>query len=84
MKMSKLIGFGVAAAAVAFLANHALAAEGQQLVNTLDDAVKMTKTQNFGRGIGGGLAAGLAVVGGGLGIGRIGGSAVEEIGRAHV
>jgi len=35
----------------------------------------------FGAGLGGGLAAGLAVVGAGLGIGRIGGSAVEAVAR---
>mgnify|MGYP001290922090 CR=1 FL=1 len=34
-----------------------------------------------GSGIGGGLAAGLGAVGAGLGIGRIGGSAVESIAR---
>ena len=33
------------------------------------------------KGIGGGLAAGLAVVGAGLGIGRIGSVAVESIAR---
>lgn len=36
---------------------------------------------NWGVGIGYGLAAGLAVVGAGIGIGRIGGSAVESIAR---
>lgn len=35
----------------------------------------------LGAGIGGGFAAGLAVIGAGLGIGRIGGSAVEAIAR---
>ncbi len=35
----------------------------------------------LGKGIGAGLAAGLAVIGGGLGIGRIGGSAVEAMAR---
>jgi F-type H+-transporting ATPase subunit c len=35
----------------------------------------------WGIGIGYGLAAGLAVIGAGLGIGRIGGSAVESIAR---
>jgi F-type H+-transporting ATPase subunit c len=35
----------------------------------------------WGLGIGAGLAAGLAVIGAGLGIGRIGGSAVESIAR---
>lgn len=36
---------------------------------------------NWGVGLGYGLAAGLAVIGAGLGIGRIGGSAVESIAR---
>jgi len=36
---------------------------------------------NWGIGLGYGLAAGLAVIGAALGIGRIGGSAVESIAR---
>ncbi|MEM7228027.1 MAG: ATP synthase F0 subunit C [Planctomycetota bacterium] len=36
---------------------------------------------NWGKGLGGGIAAGFAVVGAGIGIGRIGGSAVEAIAR---
>lgn len=36
---------------------------------------------NWGLGIGGGLAAGIAVLGAGLGIGRIGGGAVEATAR---
>lgn len=36
---------------------------------------------NWGLGVGGGLAAGLAVLGAGLGIGRIGGSAVDATAR---
>lgn len=36
---------------------------------------------NEGSGLGAGLACGLAVLGAGLGIGRIGGSAVEAIAR---
>lgn len=35
----------------------------------------------WGIGLGSGIAAGLAVIGAGLGIGRIGGSAVESIAR---
>lgn len=35
----------------------------------------------FGIGLGAGISAGLAVIGAGLGIGRIGGSAVESIAR---
>ncbi|MBT8484641.1 MAG: ATP synthase F0 subunit C [Phycisphaerales bacterium] len=36
---------------------------------------------SYGKGLGGGLAAGLAVIGAGIGIGRIGGGAVESIAR---
>ena len=36
---------------------------------------------NWGLGVGGGLAAGLAVVGAGIGIGKIGGGAVESTAR---
>jgi len=43
-----------------------------------DNTASMT---GLGKAIGGGLAAGLAVIGAGLGIGRIGGSAVESIAR---
>lgn len=49
-------------------ANPALAQEAAARVNTM-------------QGIGAGLAAGLAVLGAGMGIGRIGGSAVESIAR---
>ncbi|HTG34272.1 MAG TPA: ATP synthase F0 subunit C [Thermoanaerobaculia bacterium] len=38
-------------------------------------------TTNGARKLGGALGAGLAILGGGLGIGRIGGSAVEAIAR---
>lgn len=37
--------------------------------------------RGLGIGLGAGIAAGLAVIGAGLGIGRIGGSAVESIAR---
>lgn len=40
-----------------------------------------TARVNTMQGLGAGLAAGLAVLGAGLGIGRIGGSAVESIAR---
>lgn len=49
-------------------ANPALAQEAAARVNTM-------------QGLGAGLAAGLAVLGAGIGIGRIGGSAVESIAR---
>jgi F-type H+-transporting ATPase subunit c len=44
-------------------------------------AVAKAGAGNSLKGLGGGLAAGLAVVGAGLGIGRIGGGAVESIAR---
>ena len=49
-------------------------------------ALEITKAKGeggsgYGLGIGAGLAAGLAVIGAGLGIGRIGGGAVESIAR---
>jgi len=50
--------------------------------DSVDDQVTMKKAEGVGLvGIGGGLAAGLAVIGAGLGIGRIGGSACEAIAR---
>ena len=45
------------------------------------DAVAAVGAVNWGLGIGGGLAAGRAAVGAGIGIGKIGGSAVESIAR---
>jgi F-type H+-transporting ATPase subunit c len=75
MKLKTLLGFGAAAATVGFVAvNPALAQAtehaGQAMING-----------NLGKGIGGGLAAGLAVLGGGIGIGKIGGSAVDAMAR---
>jgi len=40
-----------------------------------------TGGSGWGKGLGGGLAAGLAVIGAGIGIGRLGGSAVEAMAR---
>ncbi len=51
---------------------------------TTAEQISMAKGEGgsgYGLGIGAGLAAGLAVIGAGLGIGRIGGSAVESIAR---
>jgi F-type H+-transporting ATPase subunit c len=49
------------------------------------DSAALAKASNWGPGLGvglgTGLAAGLAVIGAGIGIGRIGGSAVEAIAR---
>ncbi len=45
------------------------------------DAHAAAEVVNNGKGIGAGLACGLAAIGAGFGIGRIGGSAVESIAR---
>ncbi len=83
ISMRKLVGFGLAAGVLAFLATQtAMAAAGGALTGeALANALKMAKTGNLGRGIGAGLAAGLGVVGAGLGVGRIGGSSVEAVAR---
>lgn len=70
--MNKL--FAIVAAFVGlslFAANPALAQNAEEVVSA----------GNWGAGLGYGLAAGLAVIGAALGIGRIGGSAVESIAR---
>ncbi|HBS29833.1 MAG TPA: ATP synthase F0 subunit C [Phycisphaerales bacterium] len=75
MKIKTLLGLGAAGATLGFIAvNPALAQATEGASNAI-------LSGNLGKGIGGGLAAGLAVIGGGLGIGRIGGSAVEAIAR---
>ncbi|MBT4531318.1 MAG: ATP synthase F0 subunit C [Phycisphaerae bacterium] len=52
------------------------AAEGSE------DAIALAKASSSGlKGIGGGLAAGIGALGAGVGIGRIGGGAVESIAR---
>jgi len=63
------IGLAIVDAAPTFAQDHE-----QEL------ALKAAEGVGF-KGIGGGLAAGLAVIGAGLGIGRIGGSACESIAR---
>ena len=63
---------GLTFLALAFFGDSAMAADGA------DAAASMGK--GF-KGIGGGLAAGLAAVGAGLGIGRIGSGACESIAR---
>ncbi len=59
-------------------------AEGAGAAMAAADTVKAAWGEGgsgLGLGIGAGLAAGLAVIGAGLGISRIGGSAVESIAR---
>ena len=86
--MNKLFAlFVLVLGALAFaVANQAMAqdhpAEGGTL--SAEQQIAAAKGEGgggFGAGLGGGLAAGLAVVGAGLGIGRIGGSAVEAVAR---
>ena len=64
--MKKLAPLALVALSALFVADPASAADG---------------VANGGLGLGGGLAAGLAVIGAGLGIGRIGGGAVEATAR---
>ena len=70
MTTKTMMKYGIAAvAALVATQNSALAAEAA------------SQYAPIGKGIGAGLAAGLAVLGGGLGIGKIGSSAVESIAR---
>ena len=46
-----------------------------------EEAVRLARASNGGRGIGGGLAAGLAVIGAGIGIGLIGSRSNEAVAR---
>jgi F-type H+-transporting ATPase subunit c len=79
--MNKLFALTI----VAFIGLMALdlsTASAQQLTAEQQmTSAKLDGGGGFGAGLGGGLAAGLAVVGAGLGIGRIGGSAVEAVAR---
>ncbi len=64
------------------LASLALVAFVGSLIATSTASAQDTHAAvNWGLGVGGGLAAGLAVLGAGLGIGRIGGSAVDSTAR---
>lgn len=77
MSMKKLIATSVVAGlGVMILADPALAQGGAEA------AVEGSKSLGDGlKSVGAGLAAGLAVIGGGLGIGKIGASAVESMAR---
>jgi len=70
MKKKTIAACIAAVAGLALTANPALAAEAAAAIDL----------SPIGKGLGAGLA-GLAVLGGGPGIGRIGGSAVEAIAR---
>lgn len=69
MVTKTLVKFALAAGALAALSTPAMAQEAA------------SQYVPIGKGLAAGLAAGLAVIGGGLGIGKIGSSAVEAIAR---
>lgn len=76
----------IALVALAFVALTIVAAEPALAQDfTVEQQVSIKEARGWGSGLGiglgSGLAAGLAVIGAGLGIGRIGGSAVESIAR---
>lgn len=78
MKKTTLIGMGIAAGIAAFVAvQPAHAAETAEAAGQAAAA----GLSGLGKGLGAGLAAGLAVIGGGMGIGKIGSSAVEAMAR---
>ncbi len=77
MQTKTLVKFALSAGALAAFGSAALAAP------EAGDAAAAAVSQYapIGKGLAAGLAAGLAVIGGGLGIGKIGASAVEAIAR---
>jgi len=82
--MKKLIALMIVAfLAVTFCGTQSLQAMPTDGAHGAEAAVEAAVATDYkwGLGIGAGLAAGLAVIGAGLGIGRIGGSAVESIAR---
>ena len=76
--MKKLLPLVVIAFAILGAADPAMAQDAAQAHEL---AVAKAEGGSGFKGLGAGLAAGLAVIGAGLGIGRIGGSAVESIAR---
>lgn len=76
MNLKKTIVTTAAAGVAAFLFADVAFAQGAEGVAAGSEALALA-----GKAVGGGLAAGLAVLGGGPGIGRVGGSAVEAMAR---
>lgn len=74
MTLRTLLGCGAAAAVFSLVASTP--AMGQEEAVTTGVGLVA-----IGKGLGAGLAAGLSLIGGGPGIGRIGGSACEAIAR---
>ena len=73
--MKNILMTALALLGLALVTDTALAAE------TADAAAAATSNGAGIKGIGGGLAAGLGAVGAGIGIGQIGGGAVQAIAR---
>lgn len=74
----KLAHFTLALIAGTVFVNFASAADA---VDPAAAEIAKIAAANWGKAIGAGLACGLAAIGAGVGIGRIGGSAVESIAR---
>lgn len=74
----KLAHFTLALIAGTVFVNIASAADA---VDPAAVEIAKISAANWGKAIGAGLACGLAAIGAGVGIGRIGGSAVESIAR---
>jgi F-type H+-transporting ATPase subunit c len=77
-KQAVRLTLGVAAAGVAMLAMTSVAF-AQEAAGAADKATFLTS--NGAAWLGGAIGAGLAIMGGAAGIGRIGGSAVESMAR---
>jgi F-type H+-transporting ATPase subunit c len=79
--MKKLVAF-TTLATLGLMMFDVDTAMAQDATHSADAANKLAKAGASGlKGIGGGLAAGLGALGAGVGIGRIGGGAVEAIAR---
>ncbi len=78
-KIRKIVSLAAAGAA-AFIATSALGHEGGYVAQDITEATKIAKSGTLSIGLAA-LGAGVAVVGAALGIGRIGGSAVEATAR---
>ena len=82
--MKKLVAFTTLAslALLTFDIDPAIAQDTAHAAGAAEAAQELAKAGASGlKGIGGGLAAGLGALGAGVGIGRIGGGAVEAIAR---
>jgi F-type H+-transporting ATPase subunit c len=77
--MKNIVKTALVAAAAALVASAANAAD--PVAGEAASAASAASSHMWGYGLGGGIVAGLAVIGAGLGIGRIGGSAVESTAR---